>query len=153
MTLQAPYRLIDLFAGAGGMTLGFVDPRFTGGFRCVLSVDNDPAAMATHKQAFDAPGITGNIEDWLLTNPNIPAADVVIGGPPCQGFSLLNKKRVGDQRRALGEPYLDVVERSGARMFIMENVPELLRSDEFLRIAARVRGMDFEIVHDVLNAA
>lgn len=153
MTQQAPYRLIDLFAGAGGMTLGFVDPRFTGGFRCVLSVDNDPAAMATHKQAFDAPGITGNIEEWLLTNPEIPAADVVIGGPPCQGFSLLNKNRVGDQRRALWEPYLDVVERSGARMFIMENVPELLRSDEFLLIAARVRGMGFEIVHDVLNAA
>lgn len=153
MTPQAPYRLIDLFAGAGGMTLGFVDPRFTGGFRCVLSVDNDPAAMATHKQAFDAPGITGNIEDWLAGNPDIPAADVVIGGPPCQGFSLLNKKREGDQRRALWEPYLDVVERSGARMFVMENVPELLRSEEFLRIAQRVRGMGFEIVHEVLNAA
>lgn len=153
MTKPAKYRLIDLFSGAGGMTLGFTDDRFCGGFECVLSVDNDAAAMATHKAAYAAPGIVGNIEDWLESNPDIPQADVVIGGPPCQGFSLLNKNRVGDGRRALWEPYMDVVERCGATMFVMENVPELLRSFEFNDVAKRAKKMGFSLIHDVVNAA
>lgn len=147
------YRLIDLFSGAGGMTLGFVDDRFCGGFECVLSVDNDKAASATHEKAFKSPCITGNIEDWLKSSPDIPNADVVIGGPPCQGFSLLNKKRHGDERRALWEPFLDVVQISGAAVFVMENVKELLRSGEFHDIKARAKEIGFKIVADKLNAA
>lgn len=147
------YRLIDLFSGAGGMTLGFTDDRFCGGFECVLSVDNDAAAMRTHKRAYSAPGVVGNIEDWLQTTPEIPQADIVIGGPPCQGFSLLNKNRTGDGRRALWEPYMDVVSLCNATMFIMENVPELLRSAEFSEIEARANSMGFELMYDVVNAA
>jgi DNA (cytosine-5)-methyltransferase 1 len=147
------FRVIDLFSGAGGMTLGFTDERFCGGFECVLSVDNDAAAMRTHEQAYAAPGVVGNIEDWLQTNPDIPPADVVIGGPPCQGFSLLNKNRTGDGRRALWEPYMDVVEQCGAKMFVMENVPELLRSTEFLDIQSRATSMGFETIFDVVNTA
>ena len=150
---QNEFRLIDLFSGAGGMTLGFTDSRFYGGFQCVLSVDNDAAAMATHKAAYAAPGVVGNIEDWLQTAPHIPAADIVIGGPPCQGFSLLNKNRIGDGRRALWEPYLDVVELCGAKMFVMENVPELLRSEEFNDVAKRAKKMGFSLISDVVNAA
>ena len=153
MTRSKQLKLIDLFSGAGGMTLGFTDSRFEGGFECVLSIDNDAAAMETHKAAFRSPGVVGNIEQWLESGAEIPVADVVIGGPPCQGFSLLNKNRVGDVRRALWEPYFDVVEKSGANMFVMENVPELLRSDEFARIAARIEAMGFKYVSDVLNAA
>ncbi|TBN46774.1 DNA cytosine methyltransferase [Pseudomonas sp. BGI-2] len=147
------FRVIDLFSGAGGMTLGFTDERFCGGFECVLSVDNDAAAMRTHEQAYSAPAVVGNIEDWLQTSPEIPAADVVIGGPPCQGFSLLNKNRTGDGRRALWEPYMDVVEQCGAKMFVMENVPELLRSSEFLDIQDRAISMGFEMIFEVVNTA
>jgi DNA (cytosine-5)-methyltransferase 1 len=147
------YKIIDLFAGAGGMTLGFVDPRFCGGFECVFGIDNNQAAVDTHNANFGNHSICTNIEDWLLANPVIPNADIVIGGPPCQGFSLLNKNRVGDGRRALWEPYLDIVEQSGAKMFIMENVAELLRSFEFEAIAKRAKKMEFELIYDVVNAA
>lgn len=150
---QGQFRLIDLFSGAGGMTLGFTDHRFCGGFECVLSVDNNAAAMATHKAAYAAPGVVGNIEEWLLTQPEIPQADIVIGGPPCQGFSLLNKQRVGDGRRELWEPYMDVVELCGAKMFVMENVPELLRSHEFKAIEKRAKKMGFSLIYEVVNAA
>lgn len=148
-----PYRLIDLFCGAGGMTVGFADPRFCGGFEVVLSIDNDHSATRTHTLNFGLPGTVGNIEIWLETKPQIPAADVVIGGPPCQGFSPLNKNRTGDARRALWEPYLDVVEASGAAVFVMENVPELLRSSEFDQITARTKSMGFSVVYGILNAA
>jgi DNA (cytosine-5)-methyltransferase 1 len=147
------YKIIDLFSGAGGMSLGFVDPRFCGGFSCVLAVDNDAAALATHHANFGGEVVCGNIEDWLEENPRIPKADIVIGGPPCQGFSLLNKKRAGDHRRALWEPYLDVVERCGARLFIMENVTELYSSEELAQIRRRAQRMGFRTQATILNAA
>ena len=146
-------KVIDLFCGAGGMTLGFVDEEFCGGFESVLAIDNDEAAVKTHAKNFSGVSIHTNIEDWLQTNPRVPTADVVIGGPPCQGFSLLNKKRRGDVRRALWEPYLDVVELSKAKMFVMENVSELYRSPELTDIKDRARRMGFETDEAILNAA
>ena len=135
------------------MTLGFVDKRFGGGFKCVLAVDNDSAAIQTHEDAFGGKSVSGNIEVWLESKPTIPQADVVIGGPPCQGFSLLNKNREGDVRRALWEPYMDIVKASGAKVFVMENVKELLKSSEFEDIARRAEKMGFEIEAAILNAA
>ncbi len=147
------YRFIDLFCGAGGMSLGFVDRRFCGGFECVLAVDNDEPSLATHSANFAGKTVCRNIEDWLAEKPRVPQADVVIGGPPCQGFSLLNKKRNGDHRRALWEPYLDVVERCGAKLFVMENVTELYRSEELVQIKRRAQRMGFKVQAAVLNAA
>lgn len=147
-----PWKLIDLFCGAGGMSLGFSDARFCGDFQPILAVDNDAAAIATHQANFPGDAVWGNIEEWL-NQAVVPAADVVIGGPPCQGFSLLNKRREGDARRALWEPYIDVVIRSGARIFIMENVAELLRSPELEDIRARAAQHGFQTDAAILNTA
>lgn len=147
------YRLIDLFSGAGGMTLGFSDPRFGGDFECVLAVDNDAASIATHAANFGGQTVCGDIEKWLEKSPHIPEADVVIGGPPCQGFSLLNKKRAGDTRRALWRPYLEVVKRSGANIFVMENVAELFRSPELEDIRRYAAKLGFVTQAAVLNTA
>ncbi len=147
------YRLIDLFSGAGGMTLGFTDDRFGGDFESVWAVDLDSAAVATYRKNFCDHADCADIEEWLEAGKPIPEADVVIGGPPCQGFSLLNKGRIGDRRRALWQPFMDVVERSGARAFVIENVAELLSSPEADAIEARAAKMGFSIVRDVLMAA
>lgn len=146
------HRLIDLFSGAGGMTLGFVSPDFCGGFESVLALDVDAAATATHRLNFGGHAVCADIEEWLKT-ADVPAGDVVVGGPPCQGFSLLNKRREGDARRQLWQPYMDVVERSGARAFVIENVAELLSSPEFQAIAARADAMGFDVRARVLVAA
>lgn len=146
-------RLIDLFAGAGGLTLGFTDKNFCGHFKCTLSVDNNKAAVETHIKMFGQHSICANIEEWLDSNPIIPKADIVIGGPPCQGFSLLNKKRNEDERRALWEPFMDVVERSGAACFVIENVTGLLKSPEFEAIKERAEKLKFHISALILNAA
>lgn len=146
------HRLIDLFSGAGGMTLGFADSRFCGGFEPVLSIDNDRAAVKTHELNFGGRAICANIEDWL-EREDVPAADVVIGGPPCQGFSLLNKKREGDLRRALWAPFLEIAERSGARVFVMENVAELYRSPERQQIEAQAAVHGFCTATAIVNAA
>ncbi|MBB3953416.1 DNA cytosine methyltransferase [Novosphingobium sediminicola] len=146
------WKLIDLFCGAGGMSLGFTDPRFCGGFSSVVAVDSDAAAIATHQENFDGESVCGNIADWL-EHSDVPLADVVIGGPPCQGFSLLNMKRSGDARRALWEPFLDVVARSNARIFVMENVAELFRSGELDGIRSRAVELGFQTKAAILNAA
>jgi DNA (cytosine-5)-methyltransferase 1 len=135
------------------MTLGFVDQEFCGGFESVLAIDNDESSIKTHSANFSGANLACNIEDWLQSSPCVPAADVVIGGPPCQGFSLLNKKRRGDARRALWEPYLDVVELSKAKLFVMENVSELYRSEELVDIKERARRMGFETTESILNTA
>jgi DNA (cytosine-5)-methyltransferase 1 len=146
------WKLIDLFCGAGGMSYGFVDAEFCGAFDCVAAVDNDDASIRTHSANIPGPSFVSDIEAWVRETP-IPRADVVIGGPPCQGFSLLNKKRTGDERRALWEPYLEVVRLSDASIFVMENVAELFRSPELLEIKARAFDLGFDTDQAVLNTA
>lgn len=141
-------KLIDLFSGAGGMSLGFRNE----GVEPILALDNDAAAIETHKANFEGEAYCANIEEWLET-AEVPKADVVIGGPPCQGFSLLNKKRTGDSRRALWEPYLEIANRSEARVFIMENVAELFRSPELDDIRAKAAEYGFETRAAIVNAA
>lgn len=145
-------RVIDLFSGAGGMSLGLIDPRFCGGFKSVLAIDNDQSAIDTHAENFGGESVCANIEDWILGH-DIPEADLVIGGPPCQGFSLLNKKRDGDQRRALWEPFIEVTHRSGASMFLMENVAELFRSPELEDIRSKAAEYGFETDACIVNTA
>lgn len=147
------YRLIDLFCGAGGMTLGFVDKRYSGSFKSVWAIDLDEQAIETYRKNFGDHANCEDLESWLRDGKTIPEADVVIGGPPCQGFSLLNKNRAGDARRALWMPFMDVVERSNAKVFVIENVKELIRSDEYIGIQRRADEMGFDLVGDVLNAA
>jgi DNA (cytosine-5)-methyltransferase 1 len=151
--MRKKYKVIDLFAGAGGLTLGFTDNRFCGEFECIFGLDNDPAAVRTHNENFGEHSICANIDDWLAKNPKIPQADIVIGGPPCQGFSLLNKKRDGDLRRALWEPFMDVVELSLASAFVIENVQGLLKSEEFQDIKKRSERIGFRVHAAVLNSA
>ena len=146
------YKIIDLFSGAGGMTLGFTDPRFCGGFESILAVDNDKASLDTHYFNFGGKIVCRNIEEWIKDNPFVPDADVVIGGPPCQGFSLLNKKRKEDTRRTLWEHYFEIVERSSAKLFVMENVAELATSGELLQIIERADRLGFSVkTHNFLE--
>lgn len=147
---EPEYRLIDLFCGAGGLTRGFADV----GFRSVWANDFNAAAAKTYRANFGDHCTDGDLVTILETQPCcVPRADVVIGGPPCQGFSLLNKDKEGDPRRQLWRPYLDVVERSGAEMFVMENVPQLIGSAEHEMIAARAEELGFTLVAVKLLAA
>lgn len=150
---MTPIRLIDLFSGAGGMTLGFCDERFCGKFESIWALDNDNAAIRTYRENFGSHADCYDIEGWLDEKRQVPAADVVVGGPPCQGFSLLNKRRANDPRRALWVPFLEVVEKSGASVFVIENVAELFRSPELLEIETKANEMGFDIAKDVLLAA
>jgi DNA (cytosine-5)-methyltransferase 1 len=145
--------LIDLFSGAGGMSLGF--SRAVGHcFDPVWANDINEYAAASYNANFGAHCVAGDIFDLLEdTELPVPKAEVVIGGPPCQGFSLLNKNRNGDPRKQLWRPFLDVVVRSGASLFVMENVPQLIGSPEHEQIREVCRQMQFQLHDAVLCAA
>jgi DNA (cytosine-5)-methyltransferase 1 len=145
--------LIDLFSGAGGMTLGFTK-EFGNNFAPVWANDVNEYAVVTYNANFGGHCVRGDIVD-ILEDPQtkIPSAEVVIGGPPCQGFSLLNKGKTNDARKELWRPYLDVVERSGAQIFVMENVPQLLGSDEYQAIAREAVRLGFKLTSGILRAA
>ncbi len=146
-------KLIDLFCGAGGLTLGFTE--LCGhSFIPVWANDMNEYAVETYNENFGKHCVYGDINE-ILNNRSIkiPKADIVIGGPPCQGFSLLNKNRDGDPRKQLWRPFMDIIKRSGASIFVMENVPQLLNSFEHGEIIESARDMGFETVDDVLCAA
>src|SRR5581483_4929379 len=82
-----------------------------------------------------------------------PHADVVVGGPPCPGFSPLNMRGVGLERRGLWREYLRALRESEARAFVMENVPELLRSAEYEAFSRAAVRLGFTVEGRILNAA
>jgi len=147
------FRLNDAFAGAGGMTLGF-SKSFGHSFYPVWANDFNDYCVDTYNANFGKHCLPGDIVD-LLNDPaiKIPKADVVIGGPPCQGFSLLNKNRDGDPRKQLWRPFFEIVQRSGAKVFVMENVPQLLGSFEHGEIIGTAEAMGFKVRGAVLCAA
>jgi DNA (cytosine-5)-methyltransferase 1 len=128
------------------MTRGFED---TGRFRSLFAVELDPDAAETYRRNFGDHVFAGPIERV----EEFSAADVVIGGPPCQGFSPLNMRGVGLERRSLWREYLRALEEAEPSAFVMENVPQLLRSAEYEAFVEAAEGLGFFIEGKVLNAA
>ena len=147
------FKLIDLFCGAGGMTLGFTET-FGHHFKPIWANDYNKYCVETYNENFGKHCIFGDIVDILSdSKTEIPQADVVIGGPPCQGFSLLNRDRDDDPRRQLWKPYLEVVERCRAKVFAIENVPQLLGTFEHGEIVGMAEKLGFIVVSGKVCAA
>ena len=127
-------RLLDLFAGCGGLTQGFLS---TGKYRVVGAVEKDPDAAATYAVNFGDHVHPGDIADWA--RGSLPFAEVVVGGPPCQGFSALGKRDAFDPRNALWQRYADVLTRVRPAFFVMENVPQFLQGREFAALTRQMR--------------
>jgi DNA (cytosine-5)-methyltransferase 1 len=144
--LDADHIFIDLFAGAGGMSLGFQ----SAGFTPVFAIDHDRHATDTYRANFGDHAICGDIRDVGI----FPRSDVVIGGPPCQGFSRLGKQiRRERQENQLWRDYMRCVELSGPEVFVIENVPEFLKDEAFVGVQEEAARMKYHLVSGLLNAA
>lgn len=127
------------------MLLGFK----RAGFRTVLANEFNAAACETLRQNLIDDVVEGPIEGIR----HFPKADVVAGGPPCQGFSNLGERLPDDPRRQMWRHFLRAVEQAEPQAFVMENVPPLLASQEFVEIERTAQRLGFRIVAGVLNAA
>ncbi|RLV56756.1 DNA cytosine methyltransferase [Aeromicrobium phragmitis] len=143
--------VIDLFAGCGGMTVGFHQE----GFASVLAVEWDRYAAATYAANFGEEIVRAE-DIGEVADEEIPPADVVIGGPPCQGFSNLGLKRLDDPRNQLWREYMRFIKHSKPKVFVIENVDRFSKSPEFQMLLAEVEGgilKDYDVSYGVLNAA
>jgi DNA (cytosine-5)-methyltransferase 1 len=145
--------VLDLFAGAGGLTQGF---HSASGFTTVRAVEIDRAAAASFEATFGRIVHVGSITDWLRTE-TVPEVDVVIGGPPCQGFSLLGKQDAEDARNGLWHEYARTIVRARPKYFVLENVAAFLRSPQLdlFKAATSPTGIlaDYSFEAALLNAA
>jgi DNA (cytosine-5)-methyltransferase 1 len=151
------YNVIDLFCGAGGLSLGFSDADFN----ILLGVDNDKDSLNTFKENFKE-AETANIDLFNFHNGEIKKiigekkVDVVVGGPPCQGFSLSGTRRKEDPRNKLYLSFFKIVEDFNPKVFLIENVPgmgKLYEGEVKKDIYARAKKLGYNVYSDILTAA
>src|SRR5215472_14078226 len=153
-----PLQLVDLFCGAGGLSLGFRDA----GFRPVFAADCDPIACATYRANL-GPHIRdvdlGTIDHEALAKmiaTECGDIDVVAGGPPCQGFSVQRRGTADDPRNDLTLAFCQLSTRIRPRAIVMENVPTILgaRGQAFIRrIVCDWEEAGYDVKCAVLEAA
>lgn len=150
-------KVIDLFAGVGGLSLGFENC----GFDVVLANEYDESIAAAYKANHKGTRmIVGDITSLDLEKtfgPYKGQIDVVIGGPPCQGFSQKGqRKTIHDERNFLFKYYVRVVELVKPQYFVMENVPNLLTAEKgYFRkeIEELFNSMGYQLKMGILNAS
>jgi len=142
-------KTISLFSGSGGLDLGLLG---AGGFELVLANDIDEAACSTYRRNIG--DHVRNCDIRLLTD--LPEVDLIVGGPPCQGFSLANPNRAfDDPRNWLFKEYVRVLGEAKPKVFLMENVTGLLTLDNgrvFDSIKREFRSAGYTLYEKVLNA-
>lgn len=151
--------VIDLFCGCGGFSLGFEKA----GYDVLLGVDIWKDALNTfeknHEKAKILEEDLRNIsaEQLLsLIDKDRSDIDVIIGGPPCQGFSISGKRILDDPRNQLYKSFVEVVDYIKPKVFVMENVPGLVRlfggkaKDSILE---SLEGIGYNVTYKILNAA
>lgn len=144
---------IDLFAGAGGLSIGLEKA----GFKLVAATDWDhwscKTLRANHKDIIVHEGDISliDLQEFKEKLP-ISNVDMIVGGPPCQGFSALGKRFKNDPRNQLWRHYMRFVEYFLPKVFLMENVPELLKSQEFVEIKTMAEHLGYTVEAKVLYA-
>lgn len=153
------FTVLDLFSGAGGMSRGFLDA----GYNVVLGVDFDDMALKTFKNNHGAAEAMkldlfnhDNIKhiEEFLRQKNIEI-DVLVGGPPCQGFSLAGPRNVNDERNSLYTAMVKVAKKLKPKVVVLENVPGLLKLYEgqgAKRIIEDFTELGYKIKAEILYA-
>lgn len=120
---------VDLFSGCGGFSYGFQEA----GFDVIIGVDNNEAALDTftknhhNSKALNLDLHTDEAIDEIVEQCNGKQVDVIIGGPPCQGFSLTGTRNESDERNTLFNAMFRLAKKTNPKAIIIENVPGLLK--------------------------
>lgn len=159
MIKRKEYTMIDLFSGAGGMSLGFEKA----GFQPLFAVEFNEQFATTYQKNFgktplimeDIRNIDSDKIDELLEGRKV---DLIIGGPPCQGFSIaghIGRKFLDDERNHLFKEFLRFVGYIKPKIFIMENVATLATHNKgrtLEEVKTEINSIGYDIVYEVLNS-
>lgn len=149
--------VIDLFCGCGGLSQGFIDA----GYKISLGIDKWKDAIETFN--FNHKESKGIVADLLELNPitvaeneKINKVDVIIGGPPCQGFSIAGKRIIEDERNQLYKTFVNFVEHFKPKAFLMENVPNIMSMGKGViknQIIKDFEKLGYKVSHQILLAS
>ena len=143
------FTAISLFAGAGGLDLGFE----YAGIKTIWANDNDLDACKTHENWSGVEVVCGDIAK--IDAVDIPDADIMLGGFPCQGFSLSGPRKIDDSRNILYKHYVRIVREKKPLMFVGENVKGLLtmgKGSIIEAIVAEFAECGYNVFFKLLNA-
>jgi DNA (cytosine-5)-methyltransferase 1 len=151
MSGARPLTVLSLYCGAGGLDHGFKKA----GFDLAAAIDADPVAVSTYRANVGPDVVCGDVAAVGGTLPGSP--DLIIGGPPCQGFSVMGKMDRDDPRSRHVGYFMDVVEAKRPRAFVMENVKALATSSRWRSVRegleVRARNLGFRVRVLVLDAS
>ena len=154
------YKVVDLFCGAGGLSKGFLDA----GYDVVLGIDYDDAALETFQKNHGSTTAMKldlynheNIEKIVafLKERNIEKLDVLVGGPPCQGFSYAGKMDINDKRNFLYIAMVKLTERLRPKAVLLENVLAMIEANGGVgarRVIDDFKAIGYKMVPKVLFA-
>ena len=143
------FTAISLFSGAGGLDMGFD----YAGFKTIWANDFEADACKTHENWSTAKVVCGDIAK--VDENDIPDADVMLGGFPCQGFSLSGPRKIDDSRNVLYKHYVRIVKAKKPLMFVGENVKGLLTMGNGSIIEAIIEDFSecgYDVYCKLLNA-
>lgn len=144
-------KVVSLFSGAGGLDLGFIQA----GHQVIWANDLYEDAVQTYRQNIGDHIVCRNIMD--VDASDIPDCDIVIGGFPCQGFSVANTKRSeSDERNALYKELVRIIHSKQPKFFLAENVKGLLsfsKGQVFKMILNDFENLGYNVSYKLLNAA
>jgi DNA (cytosine-5)-methyltransferase 1 len=154
MTSMGKYKLLDLFCGAGGLSLGFE----RAGFSIVKAIDIDKWAIETYnynrkEKVAEVKDVSSVDKDFIKS---IGSVDGIIGGPPCQGFSTSGQRLIDDERNKLYREYFRVLEEVNPKFFVIENVTGLLTfakgavKNDIIR---RANALGYKVFLDTLDTS
>jgi DNA (cytosine-5)-methyltransferase 1 len=150
-------RVIDLFSGCGGLSYGFIEA----GYDVVLGIDHWKDAITTFENSHK--NSKGLVADLFIETPKqiskktgVTNIDLIIGGPPCQGFSIAGKRIINDERNKLYKSFVSFVEFYKPKAFLMENVPNIVSMGQGVvkdSIIKDFEKLGYKVVYKVLMAS
>ena len=143
------FTAVSLFCGAGGLDMGFD----RAGFRTIWANDFDADACKTHQSWSKTNVVCGDISK--IDYATIPVSDVILGGFPCQGFSLSGPRKIDDSRNVLYKHYVKLVKQNKPLAFVGENVKGLLTMGNGQIIDAIVADFaecEYDVYYKLVNA-
>lgn len=148
--MNKKFTVIDLFSGCGGMSLGFQNS----GFEIISAYDNWDAAIDVYRDNFNHPIYKRDLSDLSILDElqNIHA-DMIIGGPPCQDFSIAGKRDFDGNRANLTLIYSQIIQKIKPKWFLMENVYNIEKSGVLHRVLANFKQAGYGITSGVFEAS
>ncbi len=154
---EKKYNVLDLFCGCGGLSLGFEQA----GYNVLLGIDNWEDALVTfHNNHHESETICADLmklkPEEVEEKMGKQKLDVIVGGPPCQGFSIAGKRIVEDDRNKLYKSFVNMVSYFQPKAFVLENVPNILTIGEGIikqAIISDFENLGYKVTNKVLLAS